>query len=71
MRALSLDGLSRLADRGCAVVVEVFAEELEDAWLADGVVVEDAGDFALDVVAGFEMSLGESGAEMIVLGADV
>ena len=71
MAAVFFEDLSVFADAGGAVVVEVFAEELEDAWLADGLVVEDAGDFALDVFAGFEVPLGEGGAEVIVLGADV
>lgn len=44
-----LQGFFVFADVAGEVVVEVVAEELQDAGFADAVVVEHAGDFALDV----------------------
>ena len=43
---------------------------MQNPGLADAVIVEDAGDLEFDVFAGFEVSLGEGGPEMIVIGSD-
>ena len=71
MRSLPYNGLPGFADRGGAIVVEILPEELQNPRLADAVIVQNAGDFAFDVLAGLQFSLGQRRSQMVVFRADV
>ena len=71
MSALSFDRFSGLADRGGAIVVKKFPEELQNSRLANTVIIQNASDFAFDVLASFQFPFGQCRSQMVVFWANI
>ena len=71
MPRVVLEHLPIFTDARRPVVVKIFPEKLEHPGLANALLIENADDFPLHIVAGLELSLSQRRPQMIVFGAQI